>query len=78
MNPNNFLLTGYVRESSIVKPNGVLPVNRSTLWRWVRDGHFPKPYRLGPNTVAWKAEEVRKFMDSAEPAGAAEPTRKAA
>ena len=28
-------------------------VGKVTLWRWRRQGRFPEPARIGPNTVAW-------------------------
>jgi predicted DNA-binding transcriptional regulator AlpA len=28
----------------------LLGVSRFTLWRWSREGLFPKPIKLGPNT----------------------------
>ncbi len=69
---SDFPKTGFVREVSIVAPDGVLPINRSTLWRWVRDGHFPAPVKIGPNTTAWRAEAVIEFMARAEQAGSGE------
>jgi hypothetical protein len=35
--------------------------NRTTLYRWIKEGRFPKPVRLGPNTVAWTDEQLREF-----------------
>lgn len=31
----------------------------STIWRWSKNrADFPKPVRLGPNTVAWDANRI--------------------
>ena len=38
--------------------------NRVTLSRWVRSGRFPRPLRLGPNSIAWRATEVAQWLDS--------------
>ena len=27
--------------------HGKLPVSKATIWRWVRAGRFPKPFKLG-------------------------------
>ena len=35
-------------------------IGRTTLWRWVRDGRLPKPYKIGPQYVAWLAAELDK------------------
>ena len=47
-----------------------LAVHRSTLWRWVHDGHLPRPVRLGPNTVAWDCTQIDAWL--AERAGGAD------
>jgi predicted DNA-binding transcriptional regulator AlpA len=41
----------------------IIPVSRSTLWRWVRNGKFPSPISLGPNTRAWREEDIRIWLD---------------
>ena len=32
--------------------------SRVTLWRWVRDGRLPAPVELGPNSVAFRFQEI--------------------
>lgn len=39
-----------------------LAVHRTTLWRWVQDGHLPPPVRLGPNTVAWDCTQIDAWL----------------
>lgn len=41
-----------------------LQISSVTLWRWVRAGRFPKPIRLGPNTVGWLKNEVSAWLES--------------
>ena len=36
-------------------------VSRITVWRWSRTGHLPAPYKIGPNTSRWSAEELVEF-----------------
>ena len=38
----------------------------ATLWRWVRDGLFPAPIRIGPNSVAWRVSDCQEW--AADPA----------
>jgi prophage regulatory protein len=38
--------------------------SRSTLWRWARAGLFPKPYRIGPNSIAWRRADVEEWVES--------------
>ncbi|MBF9645423.1 AlpA family phage regulatory protein [Streptococcus pseudopneumoniae] len=37
---------------------GRYPVAPATIWRWVKLGKFPAPVRLGPQTSAWKVEDL--------------------
>ncbi len=34
--------------------------SRVTLWRWVRAGLLPAPYEIGPNSVAFKSQEIQQ------------------
>ena len=33
-------------------------ITRATVWRWVREGKFPKPIKLGANCTRWKSSDV--------------------
>lgn len=41
--------------------------NRVTLYRWIRAGRFPEQVQLGPNSVAWRGEDVRAWVASRPP-----------
>lgn len=41
---------------------GMLPVSHATIWRWVRSGQFPKPFKLGPATTVFDADQVEAFL----------------
>lgn len=36
-------------------------VSRQTVWRWVREGRFPKPIRLGAAAIRWSEEDILKW-----------------
>ncbi|PZU54577.1 MAG: hypothetical protein DI561_04595 [Thauera sp.] len=40
---------------------GVLPIAESTIWRWVKEGRFPKPTKINGSTL-WPCDEVRAFI----------------
>jgi prophage regulatory protein len=61
---------GYLRLSQIIgdpkdEPPvpAIVPVAKSTWWQGVKDGHFPKPVKLGPKTTAWRVEDIRALVD---------------
>jgi hypothetical protein len=41
---------------------GLIPVSKATIWRWVRERHFPKPFKLGAGTTVWDAVQVESFI----------------
>lgn len=52
-----------IRElASTATKQGKLPVSRATVWRWVREGKFPKPYKLGKSVTVWNVDEVDAFL----------------
>ncbi|WP_298435778.1 AlpA family phage regulatory protein [Ottowia sp.] len=52
--------TGYVRESRLLQ---FLPFSHSTLWRRVRSGTFPAPVRISSRITAWRAEDIRAWIE---------------
>jgi prophage regulatory protein len=62
---NNFAWPnhGFVRLSSILAPNGPLPISRSSWWAGVASGRYPKSVKLGPRITAWKVEDILALMD---------------
>lgn len=38
--------------------------SRATIWRWVRAGLFPKPRRIGPNSIGWLASEINAWVEA--------------
>jgi prophage regulatory protein len=59
----DFPLTGFVRLSSILAPNGPIPVGRTTWWAGVKSGRFPKPVKLGPRITAWRVQDIYDLID---------------
>lgn len=60
---------GYVRQSLLVGDaksgkTGILPFSASTLWRRVRAGTFPAPVKLSERVTAWRAEDIRQWLDA--------------
>ena len=37
--------------------------NRVTLKRWIERENFPAPLRLGPNSIGWRAEDIRSWIE---------------
>jgi prophage regulatory protein len=43
-------------------------LGRSTIYRWVADGSFPPPVRLGPRAVAWRWSDLDRWTRSRDTA----------
>lgn len=41
----------------------IVPVSDMTLWRWERDGKFPKRIVLARNKVGWRFSSVMLWLD---------------
>jgi prophage regulatory protein len=50
------------RLSSIIGPNGLIPVSRSTWWAGVKSGRFPAPVKLGPKITAWHYRDIEILL----------------
>ena len=37
-------------------------ISRATLYRWVRSGLFPRPIRMGRNSVAWPSSAIEQWQ----------------
>lgn len=44
----------------------LFPVSRSTWYAGVTAGKYPKPIKLGPRTVAWRAGDIFKLIEAME------------
>ena len=53
---------GLRRLTSIIGPNGPIPVSRSTWWAGVKSGRFPAPVKLGPRITAWRSEDIAALV----------------
>lgn len=49
------------RLPTVLKMTGL---GRSTIYRWVADGSFPPPVRLGPRAVAWRWSDLDAWTRS--------------
>lgn len=42
---------------------GIIPVSRSTWWKGIRDGKYPKPVKLSERTSAWRGTDIDALVD---------------
>ena len=36
-------------------------VHRTTVWRWIRNGEFPKPIKISEGCTRWRLSEVEQW-----------------
>jgi prophage regulatory protein len=53
--------TGYVRMAQLL---GFIPLSAATIYRKCKFGTFPPYLKLTPRTTAWRAEDIRAWMDA--------------
>ncbi|URD34573.1 helix-turn-helix transcriptional regulator [Methylobacterium tardum] len=61
--PDGLPLSGFVRLSRLLAPNGPLPISKSSWWEGVRKGVYPQPIRLGKRITAWRASDIRALIE---------------
>ncbi len=49
---------GFLRDTEVAQRYNI---SRPTVWRWVKDGNFPKPIRLGGGSSRWKLEDLESW-----------------
>ena len=47
----------------------IIPVSSSTWWAGVSEGRFPAPVKIGPNTTAWRWEDIQAFLNQLDAGG---------
>jgi len=53
-------LVGFLRLCQIL---ALIPVGKSSWWRGIRAGRYPKPVKLAPRTTAWRAEDIAALVE---------------
>ena len=59
---------------NVLKALGIVE-DRATLRRWMATEGFPPPLILGPNSLAWDAEETRQWVKNRLCGAAPQPPR---
>ena len=39
-------------------------MSRSSIYKMMQDGEFPRPVRIGPAAVRWKASDITAWVES--------------
>lgn len=52
---------GFVRQPVVLK---VFGISKTTLWRRIQEGNFPRPVKLSPKTSAWRVKDIRAVIRS--------------
>ena len=70
--------TGFVRLPQVIgdletepPTPGPIPICASSWWAGIKKGIYPAPVKLGPNTTAWKVEDIRDLIARINNSGSA-------
>ena len=53
----------YLRVKDVAK---ACAISVTTVWARTKAGTFPKPFKLGPRTTVWNADDVRAWQEQQE------------
>jgi prophage regulatory protein len=59
--------TGFLRLKQILGDPAknipaLIPVSRTTWFRGIKSGRYPRPCAIGARAVAWRADDIRKLI----------------
>jgi predicted DNA-binding transcriptional regulator AlpA len=52
--------TGFVRLPQILN---VIPISKSSWYRWVKTGRAPAGLKIGEKTTVWRAQDIQALID---------------
>jgi len=44
----------------------IIPVTYPVIWDWIRKGEFPRAIKIGKHKVAWRRDEVIRWLEGRE------------
>ena len=47
----------------------ILPISKSAWWDGIKKGHYPKGIKIGPNTTAWRWEDIQILLNQLDTKG---------
>lgn len=56
-------LTRFIKIPKVLE---LTQIGRTTLWRLVKNGKFPKPIHIGPNSIAWRESDYESWAANPE------------
>jgi prophage regulatory protein len=54
-------ITAFLRDTEVAIRYGV---SRPTIWRWTKNGKFPKPVKLGAGSTRWRSSDIEAWEQS--------------
>lgn len=48
----------------IKKVSKITGVGRSTIYKWMDEGRFPRPLKIGGRAIAWRQSDLNDWMAS--------------
>jgi prophage regulatory protein len=52
--------SGFMRQKQVLV---LVPFSKSTLWRRIQDGSFPKPVKLSPRVTVWRTSDILHWIE---------------
>lgn len=56
----NLPSTGFLRLRDVLR---VIPLSKSSWFRGIQDGRYPRSCKIGPRAAAWKIEDIKKLIE---------------
>jgi len=53
-------ILGDVKSNPPIEP--IIPISKSAWWDGIKKGHYPKGIKIGPNTTAWRSDQIQDLV----------------
>ena len=48
----------------VAEVSDLLGIHPQTVWRWARDGKFPRPVKIGAQITGWLGGDLNNWLES--------------
>jgi len=55
-----------LRKPEVLRLTGL---SAATVYRWIAEDRFPRPVKLGPNSVGWRWADIQGWLEALETTG---------
>jgi len=60
MNQKGIIPEALIRQPQVFQ---MFPIGKTTWWKGIKEGRYPKPIRLGARAVGWRVQDILDLIE---------------